>query len=92
MCGNCKKARHPTNECPHPKKYYPPNERDWKKGEQVRIQDSNDEEEGARNVNHIQHSSTPSSREQKINVVITRSKAPPEPYPIIDENSSGLKN
>ena len=54
----------------------------------MRIQDSEDEEEGARNVNHIQHFSTPSSRAQKVNVVTTQSKTPPKPYPIIDENNS----
>ena len=88
MYGNCKTAGHPTDECPHPKKDYPPTERDWKKGKRVRIQDPEDEEEGARNVNHIQHVATSSSRARKVNAVTTRSKGPPEPYPIIDENSS----
>lgn len=41
-----------------------------------------------RNVNHIQDSSTSSSKESHIKVVITKSQTRVEPYPIIDENNS----
>jgi peptide methionine sulfoxide reductase MsrB len=51
LCGNCKTTGHPTNECPEPKKDYQSNDRDWKKGKHVRIQE--DGEGGSRNVNHI---------------------------------------
>lgn len=78
MCGNCKTTGHPTDECPHPKKDYPPNEKDWKKGKRVRIQNPDDEEEGAQIVHHIQHFSRPLSRAQRINVVTTRYKAAPK--------------
>ena len=87
LCGNYKTVGHPIDEYPHPKNDYSPNDRDLKRGKRIRIQDPKDEEKGARDVNHIQHFSTPLSRARKVNVVTTRSKAPQETYLIIDENS-----
>lgn len=63
-----------------------------RKEKRVRIQDPDDDEEEAQNVNHIQHFSTPLSREHRINAVTTRFKALSESYPIIVENNSEPSN
>ena len=64
-----------------------------KKAKRVRIQDPNDDEEGGWNLNHIQYFLTLflQYKEPRINVVTTWSKAPTEPYPII-ENSIDPNN
>lgn len=62
----------------------------WERFEKIkwiRIQNLDDEEEGAQHVNHIQHLYTPLPKEYYINVAITRSKTPHEFHPINDENS-----
>ena len=88
LCGKCKTAGHPTDECPNPKNDYPSNDKDWKKGKHVRIQEEK-EDGGSRNVNHIQHTIHPftSCPESKINAVTTRSKGRIEPLPVPDDNS-----
>lgn len=90
LSGNCKTTWHPTYECPRLEKEYPPLEEIGKKKKEkrVRIQVLYNEERGSRNENHIQHFSTSLFKEPRINVVTTRSWAPMESYPIIDENSN----
>lgn len=86
LCKNCKTVGHPTDECPNPKKDYQSNDRDWKKGKRVCIQE--DAEGGSRNVNHIQHTIHPHpSFEFKVNAVTTRSKQIVEPLPVPDDKS-----
>lgn len=63
-----------------------------RKKERVRIQDPNEDEREAQNVNHIQHFLTSSPKEPRINVVTTRSPNPMKPCPILHENNSKLSN
>lgn len=50
------------------------------------------EERESRNVNHIQRFCTSLFKEPQINVESTRSRAPVEPYPNIDENRGDPSN
>ena len=88
LCGNCKTAGHPTDECTEPKKDYQSNERDWKKGKHVQIQEDN-EARGSRNVNHVQHTiyQNTSPLRLTVNAVTTRSKRVVDPLLVPNDNS-----